>query len=481
MPYRIPWIRIIIILAFVAVIVGSAERMMRGHGSSAPPGGQPIIMAPPSSPAPGSIGTAAGSQPPTSATTLAAAADAAVRAELKEAAKLLTQTADSVDQALAQITAWENEIEPLRSNADGRAVAAHTDLARQMAYLLQQPRPARAELQDIHDRVRSLQRETDRLAALTPAQKLAPDKLIEVHDLNRRSQDAKSLWTDAVERAQAIVRKARRQQSLNATTATSAPAAAAPASGATSPITPDAATNPTIAPPAGTVASAASPTPSVSSPSAASNTPAVAPSPPAQEPPLPSAAADPATAVAAQPGPHSQSSAASKTLEQRVAEISDQQKLDALNKKMAGDAERQRELERLEEVRRKLAKKVAAEKEKLVAEASSAEVQQLLQPFLARRNIQPRLAGASLQWRPTVEQQPMSLSALENVGALADSVSGLSMLARVGSHRELSSPRWEFNPSPRTWTSDTQDRLKQAQDLLRRLGPTLVNEKLLSP
>jgi hypothetical protein len=169
------------------------------------------------------------------------------------------------------------------------------------------------------------------------------------------------------------------------------------------------------------------------------------------------------------------------TLEAEIQRLKDQKNLEAIQEQIAKEAERKKAVELLKEQQRQKAEQLAAQKANLAAEARSEEVQRLLQPFLVRRNLQPRLAGASLRWRQTVDEQPMSFSALEGVGALAETVQGLAMLARVGSNREITSPRWEYNPSPRTWSTDTQDRLKQAQDLLRRLGPTLVEEGLLSP
>jgi hypothetical protein len=80
----------------------------------------------------------------------------------------------------------------------------------------------------------------------------------------------------------------------------------------------------------------------------------------------------------------------------------------------------------------------------------------------------------------TFDKKPISWTALKSMGALDESSRGLEVLARIGSHRALEGPRWSYNPSPRTWSADTQQQLKHAQDLLRRLGPTLVAEKMLS-
>lgn len=457
------WTPLIITLALVAIIITTAESMMRGRGNQIAPVQPPYGAAPPtpgvpsSSPAPAGPATqpAAASSAPLAAAAVAAEADAAARADLRESTKLLTDAGAQVDQALERITAWETEVEPLRDNAEGRAVAAYTDLAGQIAYVFQQPRPTRSELNLTSEDIKSLRSETDRLSAATTAQRLTAEQTIKVQELHRRSYEAKKMWTEAVERVRAIAREAQRRGPPTATPVTAAAVATPPAPSATptSPAAPAAVTPNTPVP--------ATPAATPSSTSTAA-TPTNSPPPPDSPPPVP-------------PQPPA------KSLQEKVVEIIDQNQIDALKDNMIKEAKRKRdaELARLKKVEDDL--RLAAEKATLVAEARSDEVQRLLQPFLARRNVQPRLAGSSVQWRHTVDQQPMSLLALENVGALAETVQGLSTLARVGSHHELSSPRWDYNSSPRTWSADTQDRLKQVQELLRRLGPTLVDERMLAP
>jgi aryl-alcohol dehydrogenase-like predicted oxidoreductase len=124
---------------------------------------------------------------------------------------------------------------------------------------------------------------------------------------------------------------------------------------------------------------------------------------------------------------------------------------------------------------------IAAAEAQFAKEATSAEVQLVLAPFLARRFVQPKLSGASVQFEKVLEEQPMSLSRLEGIGALAESPTGLKMLARVGADRDLPQPRWSFHHEPGNWTPDNQKLLQQAQEMLRKYGIVLVKKGLLSP
>ena len=455
----------IILLVLVVMILGMIDNMFfnRGAGPAgaiAPPA--PAALPAPPSGAQGPTALPAPASGATSPSTPAALPDpaiaAAARAELSEAAKLLTEASESADQAVKQIAAWESDVEPLLGNAEGQAIAAHAESARQMAFLLQEERPSKADVTLFSERIKSLADETTQLIATDPPGRLGSDKANKVRELHRQSHEASLAWTDAVKRARAIAREARRQQSVSTASSSPAAAPAAPPLAASSTSTSQTQPFPT-----------AQTTPS-KSPDSTPAPPAAAPSAAAAQP-----IAAAATTTASEPAPPKVT-----TLQDTVERIRDQTTIDALNKKIAAETERQRKEDERRAEESRIAGARAIQKAKLVAEARSDEVLRVLQPFLERRSVQPRLAGSSLQWRQTVEQQPMSLSALDNVGALADSVQGLAMLARVGSHRDLSSPRWEFSPSPRTWSSDTQDRLKQAQDLLRRLGPTLVDEGLLS-
>jgi hypothetical protein len=149
-------------------------------------------------------------------------------------------------------------------------------------------------------------------------------------------------------------------------------------------------------------------------------------------------------------------------------------------------AEREREKERLAAERKEKAE-AAAEKERLeeealLARARSAEVQSTLAIFLHKRDVQPQKAGpGSVNFRSTFDAAPMSLSALKGIGALEPSTEGLKWLARVGGSRKLSSPRWGVASQPGNWSEDDKKLLKEAQEILRELGPILVKDGKLSP
>lgn len=118
----------------------------------------------------------------------------------------------------------------------------------------------------------------------------------------------------------------------------------------------------------------------------------------------------------------------------------------------------------------------------LLARARSAEVQSTLAPFLHSRDIQPEKSSrASVGFETTFESKPMSLSALKGLGALEESTERLKWLARVGGHLKLSVPRWGVDSQSNSWSADDKKLLKEAQQLLRELGPILVKEGMLSP
>ena len=117
----------------------------------------------------------------------------------------------------------------------------------------------------------------------------------------------------------------------------------------------------------------------------------------------------------------------------------------------------------------------------LLAKATAPEVKMLLAPFLEPRTIQPSLAGTfSIKWERTYDKKPMSLGKLIGIGALDDSVDGLKKLALIGGHRKLPEPKWSIYTQPNSWSPEDEERLKQAQLMLRDYGPTLVKAKWLS-
>lgn len=184
-----------------------------------------------------------------------------------------------------------------------------------------------------------------------------------------------------------------------------------------------------------------------------------------------------------------------KAAEDRLAELEQQLKQEKARRVEEAEAkreqeklaaEREREKQRLAEKRKEeadaAAEKKRLEEEALIARARSAEVKATLAPFLKKRGVQPRKAGpGSIGFRATFDEAPMSLSALKGIGALEQSTEGLKWLARVAGSRKLPTPRWGVASQPGNWSEDDKELLKEAQQLLRELGPTLVKEKLLSP
>ncbi|MCC7333538.1 MAG: hypothetical protein IT422_00480 [Pirellulaceae bacterium] len=124
----------------------------------------------------------------------------------------------------------------------------------------------------------------------------------------------------------------------------------------------------------------------------------------------------------------------------------------------------------------------AEEAQALVAEATRPEVTAMLAPFLTHRYVQPReMAGTTLRFKKTMDEGPISLTALNGINALADSEAGLVRLAILGGHWELSEPKWSVKSQAKYWSDEDREMLKKAQDMLRIYGPTLVQQGLLAP
>lgn len=184
-----------------------------------------------------------------------------------------------------------------------------------------------------------------------------------------------------------------------------------------------------------------------------------------------------------------------KAAQDRLAELEEQLRQERVRRVEAAeakreqeklDAERAREQQLLMEKRKQEAEEAAEkkrlEKQALFERARSAEVQAALAPFLHKRGVQPRKAGpGSIGFRATFDEAPMSLSALKGIGALEPSTEGLKWLARVAGSRKLSGPRWGVASQPGNWSADDKKLLKDAQQLLRELGPILIEDGKLSP
>jgi hypothetical protein len=128
-----------------------------------------------------------------------------------------------------------------------------------------------------------------------------------------------------------------------------------------------------------------------------------------------------------------------------------------------------------------------AEKEKLVARAKSADVKHYLATFLARSYFQPVGNYMSVKYERTNEELPVSYTRIKSSGALDKSVQGLRTLVILaspgwsGNGNWHDRPPWQFDVQTFTWSKSDQEFIQKAQDLLRELGPTLAELKMLAP
>lgn len=158
------------------------------------------------------------------------------------------------------------------------------------------------------------------------------------------------------------------------------------------------------------------------------------------------------------------------TADQMRRESEERQRLAAMDARLKQSANETAEARADQEVRRneEETRKIA-----LREEAMKPEVQALLAPFTAPGYWRPR--GA-----PSVDKQPHSLTDLQGYGALDPSLSGLKNLAEVvRTARDKGRPRLKI--TTRFYNDPEQlEQIKEAQRLLRELGPVLVEMGLLS-
>lgn len=127
-------------------------------------------------------------------------------------------------------------------------------------------------------------------------------------------------------------------------------------------------------------------------------------------------------------------------------------------------------------------RKAEAEHDRLVEKAKTAEVQQLLAPFITKGYYQYRNGIMR-----DAEPGPFSYTGLKGYGALNPTTQGLTRLnelAHDGGDLAPGNDRqglWKFANYPGGWSATDQEYMKRVQDLLRELGPTLVELKMLAP
>lgn len=162
----------------------------------------------------------------------------------------------------------------------------------------------------------------------------------------------------------------------------------------------------------------------------------------------------------------------------------EQAKIDKILSEKRTEAERIRTEAFLKEAKEKAeaeAAKAKVEKERLVKKALDPRTKQILAPILAKTIFQPVIVDGKVRNDHVGGLlERISFTRLKSVGALDQTKEGLGALASVGCYVNRH-PHWLFSPIPAEWTEGNRALLEEAQALLRELGTTLVEEKLLAP
>ena len=118
-------------------------------------------------------------------------------------------------------------------------------------------------------------------------------------------------------------------------------------------------------------------------------------------------------------------------------------------------------------------------------EADRAEIQRLLQPFIAKSYWQ--LSNEPRTWIKVADLQPLSLNKLEKWGAMQATTQGLSALADIGTQQffypNQAKPLGSFPPRSGDFMTRPHniEATKRAQHLLKTHAQTLIEEGLLVP
>jgi hypothetical protein len=126
-----------------------------------------------------------------------------------------------------------------------------------------------------------------------------------------------------------------------------------------------------------------------------------------------------------------------------------------------------------------------AEKVRLVQKCQDPKVKEKLAPFLDAGVWQP----SDKPGHPWLgERGPISLKALKAVGALEPTEKGLTILYICGNstyinqkHPDTERSKWGYPVTPNNLTQDDWAKIREAQDLLKELGDTMVEQKMLAP
>lgn len=126
--------------------------------------------------------------------------------------------------------------------------------------------------------------------------------------------------------------------------------------------------------------------------------------------------------------------------------------------------------------------KAEVEHARLVAKAKTPEVRRLLTPFISKGYMQYR--GGFVR---DANEGPMSYKGILDSGALNQTTIGLTRLNTLAADPRgmaIGNDRpglWNYVGYPEGWSKSDQDHMRKVQDLLRELGPTLVELEMLAP
>lgn len=178
--------------------------------------------------------------------------------------------------------------------------------------------------------------------------------------------------------------------------------------------------------------------------------------------------------------------ASQREMDDRLAEIERQNKL-AEAERMRRDAQAGAEAQGIQQDARRV---------ELVAKCNSPEVQNALAPFLAEGLWQP----GDLKRNIRFEKAPMSLSKIRSDGALVDDINGYQRLLEIANaqgcfprggrnsgyyvnreHLDSDRPKWGYPQYWKNLSTEQIQEVRRIQSLLNELGPTLVDEGMLTP
>ncbi len=154
--------------------------------------------------------------------------------------------------------------------------------------------------------------------------------------------------------------------------------------------------------------------------------------------------------------------------------------------------ETEKKLEAKRSLDEAVTKEEKAKKEKLRVKAKSDEVKKYLGHFFVESYFQPTSfdKGGSARYlhvQRTDEKLPMSYRVLVSLGATADKIEGLNAINMISGAYGVYNSKLYDRPlirgpiEPGDWTNDKHEFLRKARDLLKELGPILVEEGLLAP